>query len=153
MPNNGSFNILVILQAEKLKWLQHSNYNYVDCIVITRSISPKKSLNSHLLIIGYKNGSFKEYVHSLENIQTTRFRDVLLRSITNILAGRWVRDWTHRGWLQVCLVFITCHFGKILKSTEEFYNKHTCREVRPIPDSPNLQVCLVFITCHFGKKY
>jgi hypothetical protein len=65
-----------------------SNYNYVDCIVITRSISPKKSLNSHLLIIGYKNGSFKEYVHSLENIQTTRFRDVLLRSITNILAGR-----------------------------------------------------------------
>jgi hypothetical protein len=23
--------------------------------------------------------------------------------------------------LQVCLVFITCHFGKILKSTEEFY--------------------------------
>jgi hypothetical protein len=31
------------------------------------------------------------------------------------------------------------------------YNKHTCREVRPIPDSPNLQVCLVFITCHFGK--
>jgi hypothetical protein len=33
------------------------------------------------------------------------------------------------------------------------YNKHTCREVRPIPDSPNLQVCLVFFTCHFGKKY
>jgi hypothetical protein len=22
-------------------------------------------------------------------------------SITNVLAGRWVRDWTHRGWLEV----------------------------------------------------
>jgi hypothetical protein len=27
--------------------------------------------------------------------------------------------------LQVCLVFITCHFGKILKSTEEFYTHFT----------------------------
>jgi hypothetical protein len=27
--------------------------------------------------------------------------------------------------LQVCLVFITCYFGKILKSTEEFYTHFT----------------------------
>jgi hypothetical protein len=27
--------------------------------------------------------------------------------------------------LQVCLVFITCHFGKILKSAEEFYTHFT----------------------------
>ena len=27
--------------------------------------------------------------------------------------------------LQVCLVFITCHFGKILKSTEESYTHFT----------------------------
>jgi hypothetical protein len=27
--------------------------------------------------------------------------------------------------LQVCLVFITCHFGKTLKSTEEFYTHFT----------------------------
>ena len=63
-------------------------------------------------------------------------------------------DWTHRGWLevsrakrgqlssgnfqppevrpipdsqnlQVCLVFITCHFGKILKSTDRATEEFT----------------------------
>ena len=29
------------------------------------------------------------------------FTEMACDNITNILAGRWVRDWTHRGWLEV----------------------------------------------------
>jgi hypothetical protein len=85
----------------------------------------------------YEN--FAMNAHEARHVSSVRINSAWVGSITlpetkqflagsynkHILAGRGVRDWTHRGWLEV-----SCFQPP---------------EVRPIPDSPNLQVCLVFI--------
>jgi hypothetical protein len=45
-------------------------------------------------------------------------------SITNILAGRWVRDWTHRGWLEA---------PELTEGSEVDSGDFQPPEVRPIP--------------------
>jgi hypothetical protein len=55
--------------------------------------------------------------------------------VTNILAGRSVRDWTHRGCWK---------FPELTEQSEVSSGNFQPPEARPIPDSPNLQVCLVF---------
>ena len=56
--------------------------------------------------------------------------------VTNILAERSVRDWTHRGCWK---------FPELTERSEVSSGNFQQPEARPIPDSPNLQVYVWFL--------
>ena len=92
-------------------------------------LKPFKKLAGRVLL-GLKQGAYIYYISALSpGLDAPRVAGSFPNSPSEVSSENFlppsVRPIPDSPNLQVCLVFITCHFGKILKSTEEFYSHFT----------------------------